>query len=384
MAGALVFVLSNTGVFFVAKIDAVEFEPLPAAALPPLPPDALDALDAPDSDAPDSDAPDSDAPDSDAPDSDAPDSDAPDSDAPDSDAPDSDAADLAAAGRQLEEQRTSAEAPEPDAVSDGPAPADDSLRFSLLVPMDEHSAAIFSSARQQGPLLTADTAAAAVAAAAAAADALATPPLSPPKDAPSLSSSISAIAARRRRYRERNWDMMKDLSGLMQLLSAKNDELLSQHSLLAASGLAPPAQAFLDHKADYIHTARDIYDISSNIVASWKPSAAACSNSHIASDLARALTKVEALSLQLRTVTSRKENDPTDRDTEAQVLSCASNLVDAAQGALRGLEAAQLRLAGDDDDDHDDAASDATSRSASALSAAAAAAGAPSVMLTRR
>ncbi|KAJ1339779.1 hypothetical protein BSLG_005598 [Batrachochytrium salamandrivorans] len=118
----------------------------------------------------------------------------------------------------------------------------------------------------------------------------------------------------RRKYRERSWDMMRDLAGLEQLLGAKYDELVSASTP------------------------------SSNIVVSWSPVAQACLDPTLQEHLGRALTKVEALGLQLRTVTRRKASNALDCDVDLQVVSCARNVVVAARGALEDLEAAQLRL----------------------------------------
>eukprot|EP00842_Homolaphlyctis_polyrhiza_P005386 jgi/Hompol1/5849/HPOL_004738-RA len=255
-----------------------------------------------------------------------------------------------------------------DAGSDrAPTAEPESPSISLLMPMDERNAKLFSS--QQ---LTLESFASAI-----------TPPESPPKDEEIIPPAVLAAlqAARRRKYRERNWDMMRDLTGLMHLLGAKYDELTSLHSLLSSASMAlrttsasssthlrrastadssvsgvsstsgyTAAERFANLKSEYIHTSRDIYDISSNIVQSWSPVAKNCDDKTLALHLTRALTKVEALSLQLRTVTTRKENEPSDHDGQAQVLSCASNLVEASRGALQDLEAAKMRLGHDDDD----------------------------------
>ncbi|KAH6597715.1 hypothetical protein BASA50_004320 [Batrachochytrium salamandrivorans] len=152
----------------------------------------------------------------------------------------------------------------------------------------------------------------------------------------------------RRKYRERSWDMMRDLAGLEQLLGAKYDELVSQHQLLrrigGESGSDVTRVSSETIKKAYIQTSGDIYDISSNIVVSWSPVAQACLDPTLQEHLGRALTKVEALGLQLRTVTRRKASNALDCDVDLQVVSCARNVVVAARGALEDLEAAQLRL----------------------------------------
>ncbi|KAJ8330835.1 hypothetical protein O5D80_000860 [Batrachochytrium dendrobatidis] len=173
---------------------------------------------------------------------------------------------------------------------------------------------------------------------------------------PESLSAATAIALAKakqdstREFRQRTWHMLRDLEGLEQLLAAKYDELVSMHRLLRSARLtmnplqkgeeSPQVQL----KQAYINTSGDIYDISSNIVASWTPVARSCVDEMLKEHLGRALTKVEALGLQLRTVTRRKWMDESDYDDDMQVVSCVRNVVEATRGALKDLQAAQLRL----------------------------------------
>ncbi|KAI8899189.1 hypothetical protein BC833DRAFT_564333 [Globomyces pollinis-pini] len=170
--------------------------------------------------------------------------------------------------------------------------------------------------------------------------------------APFDKAAHAELVQRKRIYRQRNLMVMRDLGGLTQLLSAKNDELLSIHKLLSHVSesddkeyMNEPRDIRLTRlKLDYISTARDIYDISSNIVISWHPVALRCTDKTLSKSLQDSLSKVEVLNTQFRSVTNRNENCKEDFDESKQLIACSHNVVVAGLGALRDLEAAQVRL----------------------------------------
>jgi hypothetical protein len=144
----------------------------------------------------------------------------------------------------------------------------------------------------------------------------------------------------KRLYRQKNLEIYKDVEQLQHLLNATFDQLLNLYNELQN----PKSKHILLIKQGYIAKARDIYDLSVNIVYSWTPVATQCLDSSLSNDLSLDLSKVQLLAAQLRLLTNQKELDQSDTDEAGSLISCSGNVMQSTKRALNGLQAAKLCL----------------------------------------
>jgi hypothetical protein len=150
--------------------------------------------------------------------------------------------------------------------------------------------------------------------------------------------------SRKREFRERGLQIYKDLGGLQSLLSAKFAQLQTYHHDLQTMEGLELSKPFIETKLNYIGCARDIFDISNNIVISWSPVATKCSDASLAKELLQYLNKAQLLAAQLKPLTNQKEISMSDVDEAALLISCSQNVLEATNHALAAMEAAKLCL----------------------------------------
>lgn len=141
-----------------------------------------------------------------------------------------------------------------------------------------------------------------------------------------------------RSYKEKNIDLLKDLTKLIQLLNSTYD-LLKTLQLNRDQGSI----------SKYVSASRDIQDLANQIVTSWKPIANKCSDTILAKNVVESLIKLDVLGRQLQVVTNRQEISNLN-DYSGQVLTCAFNVVQSAIHTLKDCEAAKVRFRQDVED----------------------------------
>ncbi|KAI9360061.1 hypothetical protein DFJ73DRAFT_773953 [Zopfochytrium polystomum] len=124
---------------------------------------------------------------------------------------------------------------------------------------------------------------------------------------------------------------MHDLTGLARLISARMADCKSAHDGMLGAG-----------------SAREIVVLGRGIATSWFPVAQACADKRLAQQLRASLSVCETVAMQMRAIVKMKAGEATSAagvvDKEGLVLASARNVVEAAQEALKDLEAAQLML----------------------------------------
>ena len=153
-----------------------------------------------------------------------------------------------------------------------------------------------------------------------------------------LNETSPKFPVRQRKFKEKSHAIFQDLVGLSVLIQERFHDLKDHHQHMKTTMNGGEV------KEDFILAARDIYDLSTNIVRSWKPMADKCSDLRLAKTLALSLVQVEVLAGQLRAITNQKQNDKRDKDSQGQLLVCASNVLHATLIALSDLKAANVRL----------------------------------------
>lgn len=97
-------------------------------------------------------------------------------------------------------------------------------------------------------------------------------------------------------------------------------------------------------KKAFISAAQQITAQATGVAKSAHPLVKECTDKRLKAQLLGALDKIQTLGQQLKIVAAVKASAPTDRDQDAQLVACATNLMNAVKGCLRDCESASLRI----------------------------------------
>ncbi|KAI9094399.1 Vinculin/alpha-catenin [Phlyctochytrium arcticum] len=118
-------------------------------------------------------------------------------------------------------------------------------------------------------------------------------------------------------------------------LSAMHTELRSPSAPKAAS------------KKAFIASAQAITSEANQVARASSPLIAACTDRRLRSQLVSRTDRIQTLGQQLKIVAAVKASAPQDRDRDAQMVACATNLMGAVKECLRDCESAALRISAD-------------------------------------
>ncbi|KAJ3255295.1 hypothetical protein HDU77_003739 [Chytriomyces hyalinus] len=168
--------------------------------------------------------------------------------------------------------------------------------------------------------------------------------------------STAATAAHRRRARKPI--DMTNLTLLHHLLTTRLSDMQTHHAELlhypsrysnsASSEQQQQQQQQLlrsHHKSSYLNSAREIIFLGKGIAKSWQPVARGCRDKWLGERLLLSLQRIDTLSAQMKGVLGShvRNSSSADVDAEGTVLTSAVEVVKAAEGALRDLEAVSVK-----------------------------------------
>ena len=97
-------------------------------------------------------------------------------------------------------------------------------------------------------------------------------------------------------------------------------------------------------KKQLIQLAKEIADDVKLVLAEAKKIADACQDKVLQKQVILAMESIPMLCQQLKIVTAVKVAEPMDKDSEKQMIICATNLMDAARKTLIASEIASIRV----------------------------------------
>ncbi|KAJ3242741.1 hypothetical protein HDU78_001180 [Chytriomyces hyalinus] len=180
-------------------------------------------------------------------------------------------------------------------------------------------------------------------------------PLSNHLHPPSRFSSAATAAHRRRARKPID---MTNLTLLHHLLTTRLSDMQTHHAELlhypsrysnsASSEQQQQQQQQLlrsHHKSSYLNSAREIIFLGKGIAKSWQPVARGCRDKWLGERLLLSLQRIDTLSAQMKGVLGShvRNSSSADVDAEGTVLTSAVEVVKAAEGALRDLEAVSVK-----------------------------------------
>lgn len=133
--------------------------------------------------------------------------------------------------------------------------------------------------------------------------------------------------------------MVESVNSIAQLLA----KLSTFHRELVSEPGANPVA-----KKGFITTAKDIWMVAMELKVDMDLLMQKCSDARLRMQLKISLSKIEMLAQQLKIVSAVKASNPSDADSEVQLVTCAQNLSDAMMVVLRDAEAAALRVSDKD------------------------------------
>ncbi|KAJ3043432.1 hypothetical protein HDV00_005130 [Rhizophlyctis rosea] len=98
------------------------------------------------------------------------------------------------------------------------------------------------------------------------------------------------------------------------------------------------------NKKSFISTAQQITSESLTFTKTVRQLASVCTDKRLRKTLLLHLERIESLGQQLKIVAAVKAANPGDRDQDAQLVGCATNLMKATKACLRDCESASLRV----------------------------------------
>ncbi|KAI8617481.1 hypothetical protein BC830DRAFT_1113192, partial [Chytriomyces sp. MP71] len=152
---------------------------------------------------------------------------------------------------------------------------------------------------------------------------------------------------------------MTNLTLLHHLLTTRLADMQTHHAALLQTkrssftvcpgdGTSPALLLRSHHKASYLNSAREIVFLGKGIAKSWEPIARGCTDKYLAQDLLLSLQKVDTLSARMKGIIGIQVRglggSGDDVDVEGTVLSSAFEVVKAAEGALKDLEAVSVKV----------------------------------------
>ncbi|KAI8832788.1 hypothetical protein BJ741DRAFT_282736 [Chytriomyces cf. hyalinus JEL632] len=179
-------------------------------------------------------------------------------------------------------------------------------------------------------------------------------PLSNHLHPPSRFSSAATAAHRRRARKPID---MTNLTLLHHLLTTRLSDMQTHHAALlhhpsrysnSSSNEQQQQQQQLlrsHHKSSYLNSAREIIFLGKGIAKSWQPVARGCRDKWLGERLLLSLQRIDTLSAQMKGVlgSHMRNSSSADVDAEGTVLCSAVEVVKAAEGALRDLEAVSVK-----------------------------------------
>ncbi|KAJ3224481.1 hypothetical protein HDU81_008534 [Chytriomyces hyalinus] len=163
--------------------------------------------------------------------------------------------------------------------------------------------------------------------------------------------STAATAAHRRRARKPI--DMTNLTLLHHLLTTRISDMQTHHAALLhhpsrySNTSSNEQQQLLrsHHKSSYLNSAREIIFLGKGIAKSWQPVARGCRDKWLGERLLLSLQRIDTLSAQMKGVLGShvRNSSSADVDAEGTVLCSAVEVVKAAEGALRDLEAVSVK-----------------------------------------
>eukprot|EP00128_Syssomonas_multiformis_P002215 Colp12_sorted_trinity150504_noHs@19250 len=96
-------------------------------------------------------------------------------------------------------------------------------------------------------------------------------------------------------------------------------------------------------KREFIAKAKDIADGSLSVIKIAEVTASNCTDKRLKLALQQALERIPTLSRQLKIISAVKAANPSDKDTDAQLIVCAQNLMEAIKVVVQATEAASIK-----------------------------------------
>ncbi|KAI8845328.1 hypothetical protein BJ741DRAFT_644754 [Chytriomyces cf. hyalinus JEL632] len=181
-------------------------------------------------------------------------------------------------------------------------------------------------------------------------------PLSNHLHPPSRFSTVATAAHRRRARKPID---MTNLTLLHHLLTTRLSDMQTHHAALlhhpsrysnSSSNEQQQQQQQQQllrshHKSSYLNSAREIIFLGKGIAKSWQPVARGCRDKWLGERLLLSLQRIDTLSAQMKGVLGShvRNSSSADVDAEGTVLTSAVEVVKAAEGALRDLEAVSVK-----------------------------------------
>lgn len=121
--------------------------------------------------------------------------------------------------------------------------------------------------------------------------------------------------------------------------SISDDFLLLHEAYVALS-----SDGSSTNKKRFIEVAKQISVSSQSFVNSIKPLSEVCTDRRLKNQLEQATERLTTLQQQMKILAAVKASSPSDRDKDAQLVACATNLINTTKTLLRDAESASLRV----------------------------------------